>query len=59
MILQILPPEGIIVSESFFDTQLLFVILGMAAAVFVIIKGAKLLSKINISKTVKKPSYTS
>ncbi|WP_299671501.1 hypothetical protein [uncultured Polaribacter sp.] len=58
MFLQILPPETVATS-SIFDTHLLFIILGLAIGVFAIIKTAKLLSKIKVSKTAEKPSYTS
>lgn len=60
MFLQILPPDAFATStESNFDAQLLFVILGLAVAVFAIIKVAKCLNKIKVSSIVKKLSYTS
>ena len=39
--------------ESILNNELLFVILGMAITAFVIIKGAKLLSKIKVTKRDK------
>tara|TARA_R110002049_G_scaffold74988_13_gene193226 strand:+ start:1883 stop:2068 length:186 start_codon:yes stop_codon:yes gene_type:complete len=54
MILQILPPEGIIASENVIDTQLLLVILSLAFATFLIIKAAKLLNNIKVPKRSKK-----
>lgn len=54
MILQILPPEGIIASENIIDTQLLLVILSLAFATFLIIKAAKLLNNIKVPKRSKK-----
>jgi hypothetical protein len=60
MFLQILPPDAFATStKSDFDTQLLFVILGLIVAVFTFIKVAKFLSKIKVSSLVKKLNYTS
>ncbi|WP_189662987.1 hypothetical protein [Polaribacter sp. IC073] len=39
--------------ERVLNSELLFVILGMAIAAFVIVKGAKLLSRIKVSKRDK------
>jgi hypothetical protein len=59
MFLQILPPDAFETpTESTFDAQLLFVILGLIVAVFTIIKAAKFLSKIKVSSLVKKINYT-
>ncbi|QTD39161.1 hypothetical protein JL193_07965 [Polaribacter batillariae] len=59
MFLQILPPDSIATTENFLDIQLILVIAGLALSVFLILKLSKFLSKIKISKTTKKPSYTS
>ncbi|WP_157812218.1 hypothetical protein [Polaribacter sp. ALD11] len=53
MFLQILPPDAFATSENVLDNQLLMVILGLGVSVFVIIKGAKFLSKIKVSRLVK------
>jgi hypothetical protein len=45
-------------TESNFDIQW-FVILGLAAAVFTLIKVAEFLSKMKVSPKVKKLNYTS
>ncbi len=59
MFLQILPPNNVIASKSTLDNQLLFVVLGLAIGVFVILRIAKLLSKIKVAKSPKNPAYTS
>ncbi|TMM30552.1 hypothetical protein FDT66_07250 [Polaribacter aestuariivivens] len=59
MALQILPPDPIQTSETFLDLQLVMVITGLAIGVFAVLKITKLLSKIKIDKSAKKPSYTS
>ncbi|MEO9570543.1 MAG: hypothetical protein ABJH82_11510 [Polaribacter sp.] len=46
MFLQILPPDNFTNVHSGFDNQLLIVVLGLSLSVFVIIKLAKLLSKL-------------
>ena len=59
MFLQILPPNAFEnQSESILDNQLLLVILGLSLSVFAIIKIAKILSKIKISKTAENASFT-
>lgn len=59
MFLQILPPDTVTTSESFLDNQLVLVVVGLAVAVFAIIKAAKFLNTIKLSKSIDKPSYTS
>ena len=59
MFLQILPSDYNAKEEFFLDNQLIFVILGLAISVFVILRIAKYLSKINFNRISKKPSYTS
>ena len=64
MALQILPPDAYpTATDAPLDTQLLFVVLGLAIGTIAIIKVAKYLSTVKISKTatnkVEKPSYTS
>ncbi|MCL7752738.1 hypothetical protein [Polaribacter sp. Z022] len=49
MFLQILPPDNIATEHSNYDNQLLLVVLGLAFSVFVIIRLAKLLSKLKIN----------
>lgn len=59
MFLQILPPDTVTTSESFIDNQLVLVVVGLAVVVFAIIKVAKFLNTIKLSKSADKPSYTS
>ncbi|MFK8059659.1 MAG: hypothetical protein AB8B78_06150 [Polaribacter sp.] len=59
MFLQILPPDNVATTETILENQLVFVILGLAIGVFAILRIAKYLSKLKISKTVTKPSFTS
>lgn len=59
MFLQILPSDYNAKEEFFLDNQLIFVVLGLAISVFVILRVAKFLSKININKVSEKPSFTS
>ncbi|MFT6959019.1 MAG: hypothetical protein ACJA17_000105 [Polaribacter sp.] len=57
--IQISPPDVFAsLTESNFDIQW-FVILGLAAAVFTLIKVAEFLSKMKVSPKVKKLNYTS
>ncbi len=58
MFLQILPPDNVATTESIFENQLVFVILGLTIGVFAILKITKYLSKIKFAKTSNKPSYT-
>jgi len=62
MFLQILPADKVTLVDIILENQLFFVILGLAIGAFVIIRIAKLLSKIkikNLSKSPsKRPSYT-
>ena len=59
MFLQILPPDNVAATTTVLDNQLVFVLLGLAVGVFAILKIVKYLSKIKVSKTNKKPIYTS
>ena len=59
MFLQILPPDNVAATSSVFDNQLVFVLIGLSIGVFAILKIVKYLSKIKVSKTNKKPIYTS
>ncbi|MGJ8759702.1 MAG: hypothetical protein ACSHXA_04100 [Polaribacter sp.] len=53
MMLQISTPINGETSSSFLDNQLLFVILGLIALVFVIIRVAKFLSEMDFNRTSK------
>ena len=53
MMLQISTPINGETPSSFLDNQLLFVILGLIALVFVIIRVAKFLSEMNSSRASK------
>lgn len=59
MFLQILPPDNVATAQSIFENELVFVILGLAISVFVILRVAKYLSKIKMNKGISKPSYSS
>ena len=59
MFLQILPPDNVATAQSIFENELVFVILGLAISVFVILRVAKYLSKIKMNKNTNKPSYSS
>jgi hypothetical protein len=59
MILQILPPDKGGLSQSIFENQLLFVLLGLTIGVFIILKIAKYLSTIKVVKRAKKTVHTS
>lgn len=64
MALQILPPDAFeTTATASIDNQLIIVVLGLAIGTIAIIKVAKYLSTVKISKTatnkVEKPSYTS
>ena len=59
MILQILPPDKGDLSQFIFENQLLFVLLGLAIGVYVILKIAKYLSTIKVVKGAKKTVHTS
>jgi hypothetical protein len=59
MFLQILPPDNVATAQSIFENELVFVILGLAISVFVILRVAKYLSKIKMNKNTSKPSYSS
>jgi hypothetical protein len=59
MFLQIMPPDNVATAQSIFENELVFVILGLAVSVFVILRVAKYLSKIKINKSTSKPSYSS
>ena len=59
MFLQILPPDNVATSQSIFENQLVFVILGLTIGVFAILRITKYLSKIKFAKASNKPSYTS
>lgn len=57
MILQILPPDFQTTNEaSVIDSQLIFVLIGLALGVFITIKVAKYFSKM---KAIKKPNFAS
>lgn len=58
MFLQILPPDNFEATQSIFENQLVFVILGLTIGVFAILKLTKYLSKIKFAKSSNKPSYT-
>ena len=45
MFLQILPPDNLATPQSIFETNLVFVLLGLAFSVFVILRVSKYLSK--------------
>ncbi|QXP66472.1 MULTISPECIES: hypothetical protein [unclassified Polaribacter] len=53
MMLQISTPINGEIPSSFLDNQLLFVILGLIALVFVIIRVAKFLSEMDFNRTSK------
>ena len=59
MILQILPPDKGNLSQFIFENQLLFILLGLAIGVYVILKIAKYLSTIKVVKRAKKTVHTS
>ena len=59
MILQILQPDHGYLSQFIFENQLVFVLLGLAIGVFIILKVAKYLSTIKIVKSSKKTVHTS
>lgn len=59
MFLQILPPDNVVATQSIFENQLLFVLLGLAVGVFAILKTAKYLSKIKLTRSSKKPAFNS
>ncbi|QNM85121.1 hypothetical protein H9W90_13105 [Polaribacter pectinis] len=59
MFLQILPPDNVATAQSVFENEIVFVILGLAIAVYAILKFTKFLSKIKVSKGSNNPSYTS
>ena len=59
MILQILPPDKGSLSQSIFENQLVFVLLGLAIGVYIILKIAKYLSTIKVVKRAKKAVHTS
>lgn len=59
MFLQILPPDNVTTTQSIFENQLVFVILGLAVGVFAILKITKYLSKLKFTKNSNNPSYTS
>ena len=59
MILQILPPDKGGLSQSIFENQLVFVLLGLAIGVYVILKIAKYLSTIKVVKGAKETVHTS
>ena len=59
MILQILPPDKGDLSQFIFENQLVFVLLGLAIGVFIILKVAKYLSTIKVVKSSKKTVHTS
>ena len=61
MFLQIFPPDNAIISESVFESQLVFVLLGLTISVFFILRVNKLLSKVRVIKKPiisAKPRYT-
>lgn len=59
MILQILQPDNGYLSQFIFENQLVFVLLGLAIGVFIILKVAKYLSTIKVVKSSKKTVHTS
>jgi len=59
MFLQILPPDSNVVAQSISKNHLLLVLLGLAIGVFVVLKIAKYLSKIEFSKNSENTAFTS
>lgn len=59
MFLQILPADKETLLDTILENQLLFVVLGLTIGVFLILRIAKMLSKIRLVKVSRKPSYTS
>jgi hypothetical protein len=59
MLLQILPPDSFLETNNAFDTEVLFVILALAAGVFLIVKTSKYLSTLKGSKKMKRSNLGS
>lgn len=58
MFLQILPADKVSTVQSVFENQLVFVILGLAISVFIILKITKSLSQIKFTKNATKSGIT-